>query len=131
MVGCVIRTKLTVLEVCFEKVLSNTIPYMPSSPSGTSYCPIVTLSASHLPVHATDFSPMACSFSMTFPILVEARLDSFVGASSNPGVGGKVCEGSSVSGAGRFGVSPFLVPGCLKMPKLMLFFCGWTDHEME
>ena len=68
---------------------------------------------------------------MTFPVLVELRLDSLGGASSNPGVGGKSCEGSIESCAGRAGVSPFLVPGCLKMPKLMLFFCGWTDQEME
>jgi hypothetical protein len=37
---------------------------------------------------------------------------------------------SKVAEEGRAGVAPVAVPGCLKMPKLTDFLCGWMLHEM-
>ena len=129
--GYVISTNVTVFETCFEKVLSNTSPYMPPSLSATSKLPMDTFSASHLPTHATDFMPSFSSFSTTdTSSFLNANRDglrspfsSSCCETSNPGV---------VGGSGGFEVgSPTLVPpGCLKTPKLSDFLCGCMLQEI-
>lgn len=37
---------------------------------------------------------------------------------------------SKVDDEGRCGAEPVAFPGCLNMPKLMDFLCGWTLHEI-
>lgn len=127
MTGCVIKTKFTVLDVCLEKVLSKTSPYVPLSPLGTSYLPSDTLSDVHFPAHVTNLRPMLSNFSTTLTELADPRRALFSDDPSRPGVGG---GGSMVSEVGSVGVRPFLVPGCLKIPKLILFFCGCRDHDI-
>lgn len=127
----VISTKLAVLPSCLEKVLSKTRPYIPPSPSGTSYFPMDTLSPSHFPAHATHFSPMPSSFCLktVLSFLVCAFPLPFAIGSSR-GVAG--VEGSSEDGtAGRFdsGRAAF-PPGCLKMPKLRDFLFGCRLHAI-
>lgn len=122
------RTKVAVLETFFEKVLSNTSPYMPPSPVGTAYVPMDTMSASHLPCQCTCFSPMADSFSSTTVRSlreVEDPRPRVVGG-SRPGVEGPA---SKVAEEGR-GVAPVAVPGCLKMPKLTDFLWGCMLQEI-
>lgn len=114
------RTKVAVLETVLEKVLSKTRPYMPPSPGGTAYVPMETWSASHFPCHCTCFRPMAESFSWTmlrsFLVVDAPRMR--VAGTSRVGVAGPL---SKVVEAGRCGVIPVEVPGCLKMPKLSDF----------
>ena len=130
--GYVIKTKFVVFETCLENVLSNTRPYIPPSPSGTSYLPIETLSPSHLPGHATHFRPIASSFCTT--VLVSCLLAGVFGLDlgmvSSFGVTG--VEGASgVETGGKFAVGTALFPpGCLKMPKLSDFFSGWMLHAI-
>jgi hypothetical protein len=123
------RTKVAVFETVFEKVLSKTRPYMPPPPSGTSYVPIDTLSASHFPAQCTCFSPIADSFSKTNVLSlreVEAPRPR-VGGTSRAWGGGPA---SNVLEEGRFGVAPLVAPGCLKMPKFIDFLCGCMLQEM-
>jgi hypothetical protein len=145
-------TNVAVLATCLEKVLSKTRPYMPAPPSlaSTSYCPMDTLSASHLPVHATHFMPRDSRVCIT--VLASFRFWGFFGfpslavllpAAWSLGSEGSVgCEGD---GGGRGvagcvwpedvdveggGALDTLLPGCLKMPKLRDFLCGCKLHEM-
>lgn len=62
--GYVNRTKVADLANDLAKVLSNTRAYMAPSFCGTSYVPVETLFASHVPYHDTGFSPMLFSFSV-------------------------------------------------------------------
>jgi hypothetical protein len=89
----------------------------------------VTKSASHLPCQCTCLRPMADSFSRTTVrsfLDVEAPRPRVTGGSRDgvPGPASKVAEG------GSWVVEPVAFPGCLKMPKLMDFLCGWTLHDM-
>ncbi len=120
LVGYVRRTTVTDFESCFAKVLSNTSAYMPPSPLGTSYFPLDTLLASQIPYQNTGLSPMLLSFSVAVEDAFRDVCDSFsVSSGRIAGVGGgsKVNEGNL-----RVGALPW--PGCLKIPKLMDFFCG-------
>lgn len=64
MVGYVKGTNVTDLENCLANVLSKTRAYIPPSPFGTSYFPVDTLLASHVPYHDIGFSPMLFNFSV-------------------------------------------------------------------
>ena len=122
-------TKVAVFDTVLEKVLSKTSPYMPPSPSGTSYVPMETLSASHFPAQCTCFRPIADSFSTT-NVLSFREVDwprPRVVGTSKAGVEGPF---SKVAEEGRFGVAPPLLPGCLNMPKLIDFLCGCMLHDM-
>ncbi len=121
------RTKVAVLEVCFENVLSKTSAYIAPLFAGTSYVPVETLSASHFPCHETNMSPMLLSFSIAADDELP-RLGKSLGASLGrmPGVGGA----SNVEVAEVLGVMERLVPGCLKRPKLIDFLCGWTLQDI-
>ena len=122
-------TNVAVFDTVLENVLSNTSPYMPPSPSGTSYVPIETFSASHFPAHWTCFRPMADSFSSTnvFSLREVEMPRPRVGGTSSAGVEGPV---SKVAEEGRFGVAPLVWPGCLKMPKLIDFLWGCMLQEI-
>jgi len=115
------RTKVAVFEVCFEKVLSKTSAYIAPPFTGTSYFPVDTFSASHLPYHEIKISPMLLSLSIAEDEAFAALRGSF-GApiGRTPGVGG----GSIVEVAEGLGVIERPFPGCLKRPKLIDFLCG-------
>lgn len=132
------RTNVAVFDIVFENVLSNTSAYIPPSPLGTLYTPWEILSASHFPIHDFGLKPMLFNFSVAVD---EAFLDpgsaalslslfSFSSRSvdSRSGVGG----GSKVDAEPMDGVEfpPVCWPGCLKMPKLIDFLCGWMLHEI-
>ena len=62
--GYVNKTNVADLANDLAKVLSNTRAYIPPSSRGTSYVPVDTLFASHVPYQDTGLSPMLFSFSV-------------------------------------------------------------------
>jgi hypothetical protein len=82
------------------------------------------LSASHFPIHDIGLIPILLSFSVT---AVE-ELGAFV-ASLAWSLKSKV-EGSELAEEARLDVRLPTWPGCLKMPKLSDFLCGWMLQDM-
>ncbi len=62
--GYVNRTKVADLANDLAKVLSKTRAYIAPSFGGTSYVPVDTLFASHVPYQDTGLSPIAFNFSV-------------------------------------------------------------------
>ena len=100
-------------EVCLEKVLSNTNPYMPPLPAWTSNVPMDTLSASHFPHHFIDINPLLASNSCAVVSFFANRL-------VLPSVTPCACSASgsieSPVDETRL-VAP--LPGCLTIPKFL------------
>lgn len=62
--GYVNKTNVADLANDLAKVLSKTRAYIPPSLGGTSYVPVDTLFASHVPYQDTGLSPILFSFSV-------------------------------------------------------------------
>lgn len=125
-------TKVTFFDICFECVLSNTMPYMPPAPSGTSKRPVLTISASHLPVQETHFMPMLSSFSVTeagSPFVVVVVVAAAEGRAALPLLDllsfsvavWKELLSDGEDESWEAVEEPLVEPGCLNMPKLMDF----------
>ena len=95
---------------------------MPPSRFGTSYFPVVTRSAPHLPNQLTSFNPTAVNFSTAADSICE---------SAAPSLPAAFCAWETSNEAdGSLGVGAIPDPGCLKIPKSMLFLWGCMLQEI-